>query len=349
MNGMKQTVTYVIVAGIIAFLLFSPSRVSIGKGFIAIDSRVYTYERLLSDISYLEEKFADILKVEQIGTSHFGRKIHAIKLGRGTDNILVVGAHHGREWLSTMIMMKMIDTYAAAYTEQVAIEFLETDIFNDISIWFIPMLNPDGVTIQQGMLNQFPLKHRAEILRMNEGWFDFSRWKANGLGIDLNRQYPAGWKKLNKEPSSPYYQFYRGPQPLVAREVNSLIQFTKKEQPLIAVAYHTAGREIYWQYKNGMSMKRDWKIAKKLSFITNYQLAKPNRNAVGGGYTDWFITTFKRPGFTIELSFLVGETNPPISVFKEEWSRNQLVGLLLAHEAKEIWNERNKQTNSVQK
>jgi g-D-glutamyl-meso-diaminopimelate peptidase len=39
---------------------------------------------------------------------------------------------------------------------------------------------------------------------------------------------------------------------------------------------------------------------------------------------------------TIEISYLVGETNPPLSVFKTEWKRNRYVGLKLAEEAKKI-------------
>ena len=38
---------------------------------------------------------------------------------------------------------------------------------------------------------------------MNEGLENFERWKANGIGMDLNRQYPAGWKSLSNEPRFP--------------------------------------------------------------------------------------------------------------------------------------------------
>ena len=94
-----------------------------------------------------------------------------------------------------------------------------TDILDEVSIWFIPMLNPDGVTIQQNELTQFPNKHVKRLLSMNDEVENFERWKANGMGLDLNRQYPAGWKRLNNQPNSPYYQFYRGKKPLEAKEV----------------------------------------------------------------------------------------------------------------------------------
>ncbi|MBA4535611.1 carboxypeptidase [Bacillus aquiflavi] len=320
---------------ILLFVLFSIHAIVHGETIIN-PYETYTYDKLNKDLIALDQHYGHLLQVKKIGSSHFGRKIYAVKLGKGKEHILIVGSHHGREWLSTSIMMRMMETYADAYKNNRAVGLFHPKIFDDISIWFVPMLNPDGVTIQQGLINEFPLSHRGRLMKMNENWIDFSRWKANGHGIDLNRQYPAGWKKLNKEPAVPYYQFYKGKRPLEAAEVAALTKFTKKEQPLIAIAYHTAGREIYWNYKNGRHQKRDRSIAENIAFITGYKLANPSKNAIGGGYTDWFITTFKRPAMTIELSYLVGETNPPLTVFEEEWSRNELVGIMLAYEAKKL-------------
>ena len=41
---------------------------------------------------------------------------------------------------------------------------------------------------------------------------------------------------------------------------------------------------------------------------------------------------------TFELSYLVDETHPPLSVFPEEWQRNQLVGMMLVDEVLK-WNK----------
>ena len=44
--------------------------------------------------------------------------------------------------------------------------------------------------------------------------------------------------------------FIKAEQPLEAAEVKALTDFTKEIDPLIAVSYHTSGREIFWHYKN---------------------------------------------------------------------------------------------------
>jgi g-D-glutamyl-meso-diaminopimelate peptidase len=232
--------------------------------------------------------------------------------------------------------MNMLEMYAAAYQKHSSIGGYSAEILNDVSIWFIPMLNPDGVTIQQNQISLFPSQHQNRLMFMNEGWDHYIRWKANGMGVDLNRQSPAGWGKIPKEPNWPSYQFYKGKAPLEAAEVVALTNFVKEIQPSVALSYHTAGREIYWKYKNGEHLNRDRLLAKKVAKLTGYKLAKPPKEAVGGGFTDWFITTFHRPAMTIEISYLVGDRHPPLSVFKQEWKRNKYVGIKIAAEAKKL-------------
>ncbi|MEH7179631.1 M14 family zinc carboxypeptidase [Neobacillus vireti] len=295
----------------------------------------YTYEGMKEDIVKINHQYR-ALKVKKIGETHFGRNIYAIKLGKGKKNIVLIGAHHGREWITSMLLIKKLEEYADAYHRKVKFGSFSTDVLNDVSIWFIPMLNPDGVTIQQNELDSFPNRFTKKLLRMNDDLKNFERWKANGVGIDLNRQYPAGWKGLKDGPTYPNYQFYKGRRPLVAKEVIYLTNFIDEVNPEIAIAYHSSGREIFWNYKNGRHLQRDKKVAARISKLTGYPLAKPPKQATGGGFTDWFITKYHRPAMTIEISPLVGETSPPLDVFESEWERNKYVGLTLAEEAKKL-------------
>jgi len=319
----------------VLFCLFTLTNSAADAKIVKVD-KPYSYECLQQDLKQIGKKYREHIEIKTIGTSHFGREIWGVKLGEGKTNIVLIGAHHGREWLTSALLMNMLESYAEAYQRGKRIGFRSTDILNQVSIWFIPMLNPDGVTIQQNNLKSFSPDYQKQLLQMNEGSRNLKRWKANGIGVDLNRQYPAGWRRLNQEQSNPSYAFYKGKKPLESKEVIALTNFIREIKPSIAVAYHTAGREIFWNYKNGRHLKRDYKVAKKVSRLTNYKLAKPDPEAFGGGFTDWFITTYHRPAMTIEISYLVGETSPPLSVFNTEWKRNKYVGLLLAKEAKKM-------------
>ncbi|CAG9607754.1 M14 family zinc carboxypeptidase [Pseudoneobacillus rhizosphaerae] len=300
-------------------------------------TNTYSYEEMVADIKLLQKTYPDLIQYESIGKSEFNRDIMAIKVGKGEETTLINGSHHAREWLSTMIVMEMIESYAKAYNSNSLVgSYYAKDMLDEISISFVPMVNPDGVTLQQRGLEAFPKSHHAKLLAMNGGKRDFTRWKANAMGIDLNRQYPANWNSPTEE-KKPSYMGYKGIRPFQAKEVIALRDFTFKIKPKISVAYHTSGRVLYWHFHNKkINYARDFRLADQFSKTTGYRLMKPETNPTGKGYTDWFIQQFGLPGFTPELSYSVGERHVPVAVFPEEWNRNKTIGLWLLAESYDL-------------
>lgn len=297
--------------------------------------RIYSFDEMEKDLFLLKERFP--IELQSIGKSEKGRDLWAARLGKGEKSLLLVGTHHGREWMTTCLLMKMLEKYAVAYKQGEKLGSYSPQLLDEVSIWFVPMINPDGVSIQQGNLSRLSFTEKIAIWQMNTYSFNWIRWKANAKGVDLNRQYPAGWNTVTAEVEKPSYQFYKGRRPLEAKEIQALSTFTEKVKPLMAVSYHTSGREIFWYYQNKREhVLRDYMLAKKTAQLTRYKLSMPENHAIGSGFTDWFITEFERPAMTIELSYLVDETEPPLSVFPEEWQRNQFVGIMLVNEAIKI-------------
>jgi g-D-glutamyl-meso-diaminopimelate peptidase len=313
---------------LVCFILYCPTAFA----NVVNPAQTYTYKQMELDIQQLQEIYGDAIEVKTIGKTHFGLEIPAIKLGEGQQNVLLVGSHHGREWITTSLLMTMLEAYVKAYTNGTKVGTYETDLLKDVSIWFVPMINPDGVQIQQ---QNVPLFFADQVFLMNDGKGDFSRWKANGVGVDLNRQYPAGWNSLGG-PRAPSFQFYKGRSPLSAMEVQAITSFVDSIQPSIAVAYHSTGQEIYWNYHNGKNKQRDYSIANEIAELTGYQLARPPKKATGGGFTDWFITKYHRPALTIEVCPPMINSAPPLSAFPEVWERNQYVGLKLVEKVKNL-------------
>lgn len=296
-------------------------------------TNTYTYEEMVEDIKTLKSTYPELISYQSIGKSEFNRDIFAVKLGKGPETILINGSHHAREWLSTMIVMEMVESYAKAYVSKSLVgSYYAKDMLDEISFAFVPMVNPDGVTLQQQGLKAFPKSHHTKLLAMNGGSSNFTRWKANAMGIDLNRQYPANWNSPTAE-KKPSYMGYKGTRPFQAKEVIALRDYTLKMKPKIAVAYHTSGRILYWHFHNkSANYARDYRLASMFGKTTGYTLVKPTSNPTGKGYTDWFIQQFGLPGFTPELSYSVGERHVPVSVFPEEWRRNKSIGLWLLAE-----------------
>lgn len=317
---------------IVAFLLVIPH---VKAEQIVYTGKTYTYEAMVKDIQLLQERYPNLIQVQSIGKTTFGRDIYCVKLGDGKASILLNGAHHAREWMTTSLLMKMIEEYASSYSDGTShIRGFPVNILDKVSIYFVPMVNPDGVSIQQSKIDDFPLGLWPAIIGMNKGSTNLKRWKANGEGIDLNRQYPMNWKNLKGVTDQPSYKMYKGKKPLEAKEVKALVDLTKQVDPQISVAYHSSGRQIFGSIEN----KR---ITPLLENLTGYKSSTPIKTAIGGGYTDWFIEEYNRPSYTLEISYLVEETEPPIEVFEEVWNRNQAVGLLLASEGYHLWEESN--------
>lgn len=299
----------------------------------------YSYETMVKDIVRLQEKYPNLISYQVIGKSEYGRDIYAVSLGKGNASIFINGSHHAREWMTTILNMTMIEKYADGYAANSNFgEYNIQEILNHTTIWFVPMVNPDGVTLQQFGLSKFPVEDHNKIIAINNGATDFTRWKANAQGVDLNRQYDANWQNILYNPGKPQYSNFKGNSPQSSSEVQAIVNFTYEIDPEIAVSYHSSGEILYWNFKQtGEELKRDTILAKTISSYTGYSLVKINPNPSGGGYTDWFIEKFKKPAFTPEISPYVGEKAVPLSYFSSIWDENRLVGLYVADEAYKLY------------
>lgn len=215
-----------------------------------------------------------------IGNSLFGRAIYAIKLGDGSPVGIAQYAIHGREYITAKLA-------TAQFLRGVT-----------GSVWLIPLVNPDGALLSERGINSAPLAYRDRLIALNGGE-DFSLWKANGRGVDLNVNFPARWGTGAKNVCVAGAENYIGEHPLSEVETQALQKFTEKIRPDYTVSYHTKGEEIYWRfYQSTERLARDFALATALSHATGYPLREA-KNSVGG-YKDWCIQRFAIPSFTVE-------------------------------------------------
>ena len=349
---MKRISQLIVIIMFLSFLLVPISSETIAASKAIVNpNKTYTFTQMEKDIAALKRTYPDLIQVKAIGTSEYGRKIYAVGLGKGSTSVFINGSHHAREWLTTSLNMYMIEKYAAAYKGNLKISgYNARNLLNSSTIWFVPMVNPDGVTLQQQGLKAFPKSTHKALIKMNNGSKNFKRWKANAKGIDLNRQYKADWGSIKNSPKSPSYMNYKGKSPESAKETKAIVKFVNQINPEMTVSYHSSGRVLYWNYKqNKANYKRDHAYAKKIGKMTGYSLVYPGKNPSGGGLNDWFISTKKKPGFTPEIGKSVGATNLPVSQFPQIWKENQGVGLYVAQESIKLKDARDKKTAAALK
>ncbi|WP_143103203.1 M14 family metallocarboxypeptidase [Halolactibacillus miurensis] len=296
-------------------------------------NQVYTYSQMKSDIIKLKEQYPHLITIKSVGTSLNGRDIPLVKLGIGDTKITINGSHHAREWITTNLIMEQIDYYSSAYVNRTFLNGLDIrELLNNVSIYFVPMVNPDGVLLNQHGPAQF--SNAQQLLSINNNDNDFSSWKANSRGVDLNRQYPAGWNRITNNSIGPSSENYKGSAPLTEPESRAMYNFAKKHDFKTHVSYHSTGEVIYWSYNaTGSLLRTSENIAKLISDETGYGLMYNSYIYSNGGYTDWVIDSLKKPGFTIEISPFVANKPTPLSNFTRIWNQNKAIPAILMNEA----------------
>jgi g-D-glutamyl-meso-diaminopimelate peptidase len=167
----------------------------------------------------------------------------------------------------------------------------------------------------------------ASLKAMNRGSLDFTHWKANANGVDLNRNFDASWKPDPKYPK-PGFQNYTGASPFSEPESAALRDLSVAKDFALTMSYHSSGKLIYWYDPAGGPNDMNLYIAKELRSFNGYRVLATNAQAASGGYRDWFVRNYKRPGFTMELGS--GYCPLPLSRFPAIWKENRFILLDLA-------------------
>lgn len=266
---------------------------------------------LLKQIKTLK-KLYPFISVNSIGNSVLGKPIQEIRIGKGLKKVHMNGSFHANEWITTMVIMNLVNRYLISLTNRSALRGINAiNLYNETELSIVPMVNPDGVDL---VLNGPPSDKREKVLMMNEGSDEFVHWKANIRGVDLNNQYPANWEieQERKVPKSPAPRDYPGKSSLSEPEAIAMAELIKKNQYDRILAFHTQGEEFYWGYE-GHEPPESEILAKEFERVSGY---KAIRNVDShAGFKDWFIQEYKRPGFTIELGRGI---NPlPLSQYKD--------------------------------
>ena len=114
----------------------------------------YSYEVLQNNIATLKAVYP-FLQTEIIGKSVLGKDIVAIKLGTGQKEVFYSAAFHANEWITAPLLMKFIEDFCISYINGSNIYgYNAENIFNNVSIYIVPMVNPDGVDLVTGAIQE---------------------------------------------------------------------------------------------------------------------------------------------------------------------------------------------------
>lgn len=305
----------------------------------------YTYEEMCADLELLAYAYPEMISVMWEGYSADGREIPAVRFGSPDAEaaVFVQAAIHGREHLTTQLVMKQLETYAKEYDAGTFHGRTYREIFSEVALVVVPMTNPDGVSISQlgtesirsgelrALVESFYERDGAGVARE----YFYRRYKANANGVDLNRNFAYGWEEYGG-PSVPAADRYKGTAPASEPETQLLIALTEREPVRAAVSYHATGSLLYWDFGQGGEIReRCLTLVETVRDVTGYRIVYAASDKQDeAGYCEWAVGIMGIPEVTIEIGTVAAPL--PVSEFADVWKRNREV---LAAVAEQVMDE----------
>ena len=306
---------------------------TVSTNFDFLASGMYTYQKMESDIELLKQRYEGVTS-DSIGTTTDGRNLYRIVIGSrdAKKKILVVGAIHAREYITAPLVMRQIKEMLDKREDG-------DKSLDEICIEYVPMVNPDGVTISQSGINglnkEESKKKLQEIidswsewgLKENQdkyNWF-LNKWKNNLNGVDINHNFPTqGWPNRADSRKRPCNEFYKGASAGSESETQYLITLVNNENFDAVLNYHTQGQIIYWsnQHASADVLAKDRAMADIVAAYTGYKLVAPEADGskYGTGFKDWLDWEKGIPNVTVEVG--IGTSPVPETQIESIWQQN---------------------------
>lgn len=264
-----------------------------------------SYDSLIGSMIKLRNEYPNTLKIFTAGYSEQGREMLMFTMGKGEKKVLITGAIHAREHITTKYVLRCVEDYC--YIAEKGSGFLEEynikELLNEYTLYIIPCINPDGLEIVSG----------RETAKSDVTIYDLSEYKANANGVDLNRNFPLAWEYVNNGVIKPYTHFFKGYTPASESETLALMKLCEENNFEFLLSIHIKGNLIYW----GDNWKTDnlptykafaENIATRCSMFMTEPTQKPKN--FGGGFENWFRHTYNRPGLCVELTPVINMIKP---------------------------------------
>ncbi|MGB2769596.1 MAG: M14 family zinc carboxypeptidase, partial [Candidatus Zixiibacteriota bacterium] len=178
------------------------------------DRQFHSYSDQVAEMLQAASDHSGIMILDTLGYSIQGRMILGAKLSgnptleENEPEFRIIGCHHGNEYMSVEMALLMLEYLTDNYGSIPQV----THLVDDLEIWIIPMMNPDGRT---------------------------AGTRSNAAGVDLNRDYGYMWRGLTPD-------YFSQPETKVIREHGMKNNFS------ISLSFHTSGDIVnhVWNYKN---------------------------------------------------------------------------------------------------
>ena len=284
----------------------------------------YSYDDMVLDLKELHETYPDKMKLNIIGTSIDNRNIFEAVIGsdKAKKDIYLVSGVCGAEYMSSLIAMKQVEYYLHYYDAGYYEGYAFSDLFDNVRVHVVPMLNPDSVEISQHYLAGM----RSEKIVMHlKDWFDRDQLSgginsnldnylmfffANAQGVDLRKNFPYQWD-VAVSAAQPGSSEYKGISAGSEAETKAVMHALKEVNPELLIVYHTTGSRIYFNYgQSDEILSKTRTYGAYLSRLMTYELNdKKQADDAFGSLAGYSNNVLQIPALTVNL----GNGSAPLS------------------------------------
>ncbi len=255
-----------------------------------------SYASIKANLKKLYTLYPDKITITTLGKSEANNDIPMITLGKGEKKALVVGAIHAREHITTKYLLRCIEDYCFATTTPSGKlgNFNIRKLLKEYTLYIVPCTNPDGLEIIRSRLT--PIDYTVK---------DLTEYKANYNGVDLNRNFPLAWDKINNGVTKPSDYYFKGYKSGDQKETQALMNICESNEFEFMLSIHIKGNCLYWGDTYNTKYNARYKaFAKDIANTCGFYMTQPTKDATsyGGGFENWFRHTYNRPGVCVELS-----------------------------------------------
>ncbi|MDO4341000.1 MAG: M14 family zinc carboxypeptidase [Eubacteriales bacterium] len=311
---------------------------------VQVSNLKYSYDQMQRDLEALKQLYPDRIQTNTLAVTADGRDVTEVILGdpHASHHILIQASIHAREYMNTVLAMNQIEDYLRYYDQKSYEGCLWSELYRDVCIHVIPMANPDGVTVSQEGVEGIDNTELQNILldcyeqdhiqgkSVSDRDMYFKTWKANALGVDLNRNFDAGWDEYTGS-GYPSADSYKGDSPASEQETKAILSVAEKDDLDCCISYHSYGNLIYWNYgSEGIPLEADQELAECVGKVTGYELHSTIQDSAdSAGCSDYFVLKLGIPAVTIENGG--SECPMPIEEYQPIYEKNQNLWPALAY------------------
>lgn len=306
------------------------STVPLPAGYYCSNVGTYTYQEMQVDLNSLKATYPK-MQMDVLGNTIDGRQLYHVVVGNPSapHKILVHGGIHAREYISSQLVMREIVALLEMQQNNLLYHGQSVaTLLQNTCIHFVPMVNPDGITLVQGgvdALNTQAAKTMVMSMAAQDQVTDLAtylrKWKNNINGVNLNRNFDAFWQEATPKVDHPSNMFYKGTGPESEVESKALANLCRQLRPDYTISYHTQGRVIYWYFgETGNYKAKGQHLANVVHQNTGYTISNTWSQTDAAGFKDWAVQKLDIPSVTIEL----GRGTSPVdeSQITQMWTEN---------------------------